>query len=140
MIIVEHNADFPYPASAVFTVLADLERYPAWQQDVLEAQVNGPVREGAAVAQVRKVMGRRTELSLTVTEYVPGELIAIQTVAGTRPAVTQRYAVHASGAGCRVEFLLELDGVPRMAEHLVRAQLGKQVPQLFQRLGSLLEA
>ncbi|WP_214414667.1 SRPBCC family protein [Sphaerisporangium fuscum] len=140
MITVDHTADYPYSAEAVFTVLSDLEGYPAWQSDVLEAHVDGPPREGAAVAQVRKVMGRRTELDLTITEYVPGELITIRTAAGARPGVTQRYAVRPFEDGCRVEFRLELDGVPKMAEHLVRAQLGKQVPLLFERLGALLEA
>ncbi|GAA2209627.1 hypothetical protein GCM10009850_050860 [Nonomuraea monospora] len=140
MITIEHAAGYPYSPEAVFAVLSDLEGYPAWQADVLEARVDGPPREGAAVAQVRKVMGRRTELDLTVTEYVPGERLTIRTAEGVRPGVTQRYAVRPSAGGCRVEFGLELDGVPKMAEHLVRAQLGKQVPLLFERLGALLEA
>jgi len=30
--------------------------------------------------------------------------------------------------------------VPKLAEHLARAQLGKQVPAMFERLGSVLDS
>ncbi|MGI5485325.1 SRPBCC family protein [Microtetraspora malaysiensis] len=140
MITVDHTAGFPHPPETVFTVLSDIEGYPAWQSDVLEARIDGPLRKGALVSQVRKVMGRRTEMDLTVDDYVSGEQITLRTAPGARPGVTQKYAVRPSGDGCEVEFRLELDGVPKMAEHLVRAQLGKQVPLLFERLGALLEA
>ncbi|MFI6393161.1 hypothetical protein [Nonomuraea sp. NPDC050540] len=92
------------------------------------------------VSQVRKVMGRRTELDLTVTEYAPGGYLTLRTAPNSRPGVTQRYGVRASANGCQVPFSLELDGVPKMAERLVRAQLGKQIPMVFDRLGSLLKA
>ncbi|GAA3422995.1 SRPBCC family protein [Streptosporangium sandarakinum] len=139
MITVEHAAAYLVSAERVFAVLADLEGYPAWQADVLSARVDGPVRQGATVTQVRKVMGTRTEIALIVTEYVPDRRIVLQTAPGGRPGVTQRYTVAEEESGCRVEFHLELDGVPKLAEHLVRAQLGKQVSQLFDRLGTLVE-
>ncbi|NUW41274.1 SRPBCC family protein [Nonomuraea rhodomycinica] len=140
MITVEHVAAYPAAPEAVFAVLADLERHPDWQADVLSAHVDGPVRQDATVTQVRKVMGKRAEITLTVAELVPGERLVLRTAPGTRPGVTQRYTVTADGPGSRVEFRLELDGVPKLAEHLVRAQLGKQVPLLFDRLGALVAA
>jgi uncharacterized protein YndB with AHSA1/START domain len=139
MITIDHVAGYERSAEEVFALLCDLDGYPAWQPDVLEAHAAGPLREGVAVAQVRKVMGRRTEIGLTVTAYVPGERITLGTAPDTRPGVTQTYAVRPTEEGCALEFHLELDGVPRMAEHLVKAQLGKQVPLMFERLGSLLE-
>ncbi|MCG5214743.1 SRPBCC family protein [Streptosporangium sp. KLBMP 9127] len=138
MITVDHEVAYPHDAQQVFAVLADLDGFPAWQSDVLEAHLTGPLREGAAVAQVRQVMGRRTEVSLTVTEYLPGERITLRTAPGTRPGVTQSYGVRPAGQGCAVEFHLELDGVPRMAEHLVKAQLTKQVQVMFERLSGRL--
>ncbi|MGV9309671.1 MULTISPECIES: SRPBCC family protein [unclassified Nonomuraea] len=134
MITVDHVARYPQPVEAVFAVLADLGGYPAWQSDVLEAHLDGPLREGAALNQVRKVMGRRTEIALTVTECLPGARISLRTAPGTRPGVSQTYGVLPAEGGCAVEFRLELDGVPKMAEHLVKAQLGKQVPLMFERL------
>ncbi|MEV4288435.1 SRPBCC family protein [Nonomuraea bangladeshensis] len=138
MITIDHTASYARPADAVFAVLSDPGRFPEWQADVLESRMNGPLREGAHVEQVRKVMGRRTEIGLTVADYVPGESLTLRTPPQAKPGVSQTYRVRDTEGGCRVEFRLELNGVPKMAEHLVRTQLGKQVPQLFERLGTLL--
>jgi uncharacterized protein YndB with AHSA1/START domain len=138
MITIDHTADYPHPASAVFAVLSDPERYPAWQADVLESHADGPLGEGVHVAQVRKVMGRRTEIDLTVADYVEGERLTLRTTKDAKPGVSQTYAVRDVAGGCHIAFHLRLEGVPKMAEHLVRAQLGKQVPLLFERLGALL--
>ncbi|WP_214327489.1 SRPBCC family protein [Nonomuraea sediminis] len=135
MITIDHVAGYARPPQEIFAVLSDLEGYPRWQVDVLEAR-----RTEEGVAQVRKVMGRRAEIDLNVTEFLPGERLTLQTAAGTRPGVTQSYVVRPAGQGSEVAFHLELDGVPKMAEHLVKAQLGKQVPLMFERLGALLEA
>ncbi|NUW41145.1 SRPBCC family protein [Nonomuraea rhodomycinica] len=138
MITVDHVADYPRPPAAVFAVIADPARFPEWQTDVLESHASGPLGEGVRVDQVRKVMGRRTEIGLTVSGYVPGASFTLSTPPEAKPGVSQSYRLHEIDGGCRVEFHLELRGVPKMAEHLVRAQLGKQVPQLFDRLGGLL--
>jgi len=141
MIVIEHTASYPCDASAVGAALADLAGYPSWQADVLDARPQeGPVGIGTHLVQIRKVMGRRTEVDLTVTEYRAGSQITLQTQPGAKPGVTQSYTVHRDGAeSSRVDFRLELDGVPRLAEHLARAQLGKQVPEMFRRLGELLQ-
>jgi uncharacterized protein YndB with AHSA1/START domain len=138
MITVDHVADYPHPAADVFTVVSDPARFPEWQADVLESRASGPLGDGVRVDQVRKVMGRHTEIGLTVTDYVPGASFTLRTPPEARPGVSQTYRVHEADGGCRVEFHLELQGVPKMAEHLVRVQLGRQVPQLFEKLGTLL--
>ena len=142
MIIIEHTANYPRGAATVAAALADLAGYPAWQPDVLTVNSPGsdPVTAGTRLVQTRKVMGRRTEVALTVTDYQPGVRITLRTDPGAKPGVTQTYTVHPDGThASRVEFRLELDGVPKLAEHLARAQLGRQVPDMFQRLGAVLE-
>jgi len=141
MIVVEHETTYPSDPETVADAVADLAAYPAWQTDVLEVSRpdSAPVGVGTRLTQVRKVMGRRTEVALTVTDYQPGARIALRTEPGAKPAVSQAYAVHPDGTGSRLVFRLELDGVPKLAEHLVKAQLGKQVPEMFQRLGVLLK-
>jgi hypothetical protein len=142
VIDIETTSEYPHAAQAVFAILRDIERYPAWQEDVLEARLGASSGEeiaaGAKVLQVRKVMGRRTEIELSVEEFVPDELITLQTAPGVTPGVRQSYRVTADGDGCRLDFRLQLDGVPRMAEHLAKAQLGHQVPKMLERLGALL--
>ncbi|WP_027345783.1 SRPBCC family protein [Hamadaea tsunoensis] len=143
MIVVEHDTTYLSDPETVVAALTDLAGYPAWQKDVLEVSGldTAPVGIGTRLIQTRKVMGRRTEVALTVTDYAPGERITLRTDPGAQPAVTQAYAVGPDGAhGSRLTFRLELDGVPKLAEHLVKAQLGKQVPDMFQRLGDLLSA
>jgi uncharacterized protein YndB with AHSA1/START domain len=139
MITIEHSVQYPESSQAVFDAVTDFPHLPSWQHDVLEARlVSGPLAEGAVVHQVRKVMGRRTETDLTVTEFLPGERITLQTPDGASPSVRQSYRIRVGGAGTRVDFVLEIDGVPRMAEHLARTQLSRQVPDMFSRLGNLL--
>jgi hypothetical protein len=142
MIVIDHTASYAHPASQVAAALADLTGYPAWQTDVLDVtpEDTAPLAAGTRIKQTRKVMGRRTEVALAVTDYAPGQHITLQTDPGTRPGVKQSYVVREEGAtASRVEFRLELDGVPKLAEHLARAQLGKQVPAMFERLGSVLD-
>jgi hypothetical protein len=141
MIVVEHTANCSEPSTVVAAALADLTGYPRWQPDVLEVSRadDGPIAVGARLTQTRKVMGRRTEVALTVTDYQPGESITVSTDPGARPAVTQSYRIHPNGeTASRIDFRLELDGVPKLAEHLVKAQLSKTVPDMFTRLETLL--
>ncbi|GAA2010465.1 hypothetical protein GCM10009839_00450 [Catenulispora yoronensis] len=139
MIEIEHRATFPQTAEQVFAAVVDFPTLPRWQADVLAAELtSADLALGAVVHQVRKVMGKRTETDFTATEYVAGELLTLETAADVKPAVRQRYRVTADGTGSVVEFQLRLDGVPKMAEHLAKAQLGKNVPKMFNNLGALL--
>lgn len=144
MIVVEHTTSYPAPSAAVAAAVADLSDYPRWQPDVLEVSRadDRPIAVGTRLTQTRKVMGRRTEVSLTVTDYRPGESITVRTDPGAHPAVCQTYTVRSDGVspgGCSLDFRLELDGVPKLAEHLVKAQLSRTVPDMFVRLGSVLD-
>ncbi len=82
-------------------------------------------------------MGCRTEVSLTITRLVPAELVTLATAPGTQPAVRQSWWLRPDGDGCRLDYRLTLDGVPKMAEHLARAQLTRQIPQMFDRLATI---
>jgi hypothetical protein len=81
-----------------------------------------PCGPGIQVLQVHNVMGRQTEVTLTATECELDRLITLQTPTGARPGVRQAYRLQPTGdGGCRLDFHLALNGVPRMAEHLVKA-------------------
>jgi uncharacterized protein YndB with AHSA1/START domain len=139
MIHISRTARYDQPAGTIFAILTDPSRYPAWQPDVQSAILagDGPARQGARVRQVRTVMGHRTEIGLTFTRLVPAELVTLATAAGAQPAVRQSYRLWQDGDGCRLDYKLTLDGVPKMAEHLARAQLTRQIPQMLERLATI---
>jgi hypothetical protein len=141
MIDIEHVTAYPQATDTVFAAIADISTYPAWQSDVMSAEIVGgaEVAAGTEIHQVRKVMGRKTDVTLTVADFKPGELLVLRTIDGIGPSVEQTYRILADGTGSTVYFHLHLDGVPRMAEHLAKAQLGKQVPKMFECLGHELQ-
>ena len=138
MIEITHDASYPQPTEAVFAALTDFAAYPAWQTDVESAFLASgvPAQAGSRVHQVRKIMGRRTDIDLTVAEFVPGQLLTLRTEEAARPSVRQTYRLMPAANGCTLTFLLVIDGVPRMAEHLARTQLSRQVPQMLDRVGA----
>jgi hypothetical protein len=136
MIEISRAARYNAPAGAIFAIITDLSRYPAWQPGVEFASLvgEGTFRQGARIRQVRTVMGRQTDVGLTITRLVPAELLTLVTAPGATPAVRETYRLRPDGDGCRLEFLLALDGIPVMAEHLARAQLTAQMHQMLERL------
>jgi len=141
MIELTDSMSYGQPAAAIFAVLTDLAGYPAWQDAVESAGlVDGPLRVGARVRQTRKAMGWRGQVDVTVTEFVPDERLTLATDDGTTPGVRQSYQLTSEGDGCRVNYQLALDGVPKVFEPLVRAQLHHQVPRMLRRLGEMAAA
>jgi hypothetical protein len=136
MIEISRAARYDAPAGAIFTIITDLSRYPAWQPGVECASLvgEGTFRQGACIRQVRTVMGRWTDIGLTITRLVPDELLTLVTAPGATPAVRETYRLRPDGDGCRVKFRLALDGIPVMAEHLACAQLTGQTQQMRERL------
>jgi len=137
---LDYSVSYPYPASAVFAAITDFPAYPWWQPDVMgiraaEALPAGP---GTQVLEVDNVMGRQTHVTLTVTEYEQDRLITLQTPAGARPEVRQAYRLEPTGdGGCRLDFRLQLDDVPKMDQPLVKTQLSHQAKRFFEDLGAI---
>jgi ribosome-associated toxin RatA of RatAB toxin-antitoxin module len=136
---LDYRVTYPYPAPALFAAITDFPAYPWWQPDVvgLRAVRSLPAGLGTQVLQVDNVMGRQTYVTLTVTEYEQDRRITLQTPAGARPGVRQAYRLEPTGdGGCRLDFHLELGDVPKMAEHLIKTQLSRQVTRFFEDLGA----
>ena len=70
----------------------------------------------------------------------PIVILTLATDDGTTPGVRQSYQLTSEGDGCRVNYQLALDGVPKVFEPLVRAQLHHQVPRMLRRLGEMAAA
>jgi len=137
---LNYSVTYPYPASAVFAAITDFPAYPWWQPDVMgiRAAAALPAGLGTQVLEVDNVMGRQTHVTLTVTEYEQDRLLTLQTPAGAGPEVRQGYRLEPTGdGGCRLDFHLQSDDVPKMAEHLVKTQLSYQVKRFFDDLGAI---
>jgi ribosome-associated toxin RatA of RatAB toxin-antitoxin module len=137
---LDYSVSYPYPASAVFAAITDFPAYPWWQPDVMGIRAAGsfPAGLGTQVLEVDNVMGRQTHVTLTVTEYEQDRLVTLQTPAGAGPEVRQEYRLEPTGdGGSRLDFHLEFDDVPKMAEHLVEARLSYQVKRFFENLGAI---
>jgi hypothetical protein len=139
MIEISRAARYDAPAGTIFAIITDLASYSAWQPGVESAGLagEGPARQGSRIRQVRMVMGRRTEIGLTITRLVPAELVTLATDPGGTPAVRETYRLRPDGDGCRLEFRLTLVGIPAMAEHLAGAQLTRQIQQMLERLATI---
>jgi ribosome-associated toxin RatA of RatAB toxin-antitoxin module len=139
MIEISRAARYDAPASTIFAIITDPPRYPAWQPGVESASLAGEdtFRQGARIRQFRTVMGRRTEIGLTITRHVPTELVTLATGPGATPAVREAYRLRPDGDGCRLEFRLTLDGIHAMGEHLARAQLTRQTQEMLERLATI---
>jgi ribosome-associated toxin RatA of RatAB toxin-antitoxin module len=138
---LDSRVTYPDPAPAVFAAITDFPAYPWWQPDVVGIRAAGalPVGLGTRVLEVDNVMGRQTHLTLTVTQYEQDRLITLQTPAGARPRVRQAYRLQPTGdGGCRLDFHLELDDIPKLADHLVKTQLSHQAKRFFDELGAII--
>jgi ribosome-associated toxin RatA of RatAB toxin-antitoxin module len=139
VIEISQAARYATPASVIYAVLTDVASYPAWQPGVEFASLAGecPARQGSRIRENRIVMGRRTEIDMTITRLVLGELVTLATRPGATPAVRETYRLRPDTDGCRLEFRLTLDGISAMAEHLARAQLTHQIQQMLERLATI---
>jgi ribosome-associated toxin RatA of RatAB toxin-antitoxin module len=140
-VVIEMSRAVRYdePAAAIFAVIADVPGYPAWQPGVESASLagQGAFRQGNRIHQVRMAMGRRTQITLTITQLVPARLVTLATDPAAVPGVRETYRLRPDGDGCRLEFRLALDGIPAMAEHIVGAQLTRQIQQMLERLATI---
>ena len=68
MIEVEHTLEIARPVEEVFAYLTDVARLPEWQSSAESAELEGELREGARIKEVRAFMGRRATSTLEVSE------------------------------------------------------------------------
>lgn len=138
MIELDYQVSFAYPPRVVFEALTDVPDYPLWQSDVLAARVDGggPVRLGAEISQVRKVMGRSTYFRLAVDAYRPDRELALRTAGGARPGLGQGFWLEPAAGGecCVLDFRVSADSVPPMACALAEAMLTYRMIQVFESL------
>jgi ribosome-associated toxin RatA of RatAB toxin-antitoxin module len=139
MMRIERSTRLPHPPAEVFGVVTDFEAYPAWQEDVVQSELDGDrPAVGATVRQVRRFMNTRAEAVMAIAELEPDRLLSLRTVAGSRLRVDQSYRVAAADGGSRIDVVIELDGLSSMAERVVGNTLDAYVRRQMERLDVLL--
>ncbi|HZC29842.1 MAG TPA: SRPBCC family protein [Gaiellaceae bacterium] len=128
--------------AVVFAFVTDPERAPVWQSSLLEARLDpeGAVRAGTQIHEVRKLLGRRIESIVEVTELEPERVFAGRVKTGPIPwSFTYRF--EEADASTRVVFHMEGEpgGFFRLAEPLVIRTVEKQLANDFSTLKELVE-
>ena len=141
MIEVEHTLEIARPRDEVFEYLTDVSRLPEWQASAESAELEGELREGARIKEVRTFMGRRANSTLEVSEYLPPSRFSLHVVEGPiRYSV--EHALEALDGRTRVTFVGrgETKGVPRLMHGAVRRAVERQFVKDLELLKRNLES
>lgn len=85
MMQVTRSITIAGPIDGVFAFVADLERLPVWQPEVVEVRCDGPLAVGSRYTEVRVFLGKRFESTLEVTALEPPTLLSLRVVKGPVP-------------------------------------------------------
>ena len=144
MVTVEHEVMVSRPRSEVFAYLANPRNLPEWQSSVLETRMEaeGPVAVGSRWTEVRRVLGRKMEAGVEVTEYEPDRRFSVRSVAGPVRFLVEHTLEEAEG-GTRIHIVGqgEQSGfMARLGDRLVARQAKQAFESDFDRLKQRLEA
>ena len=129
----------------VFAYIDDLATHGEWQEQVVNAKVDGgdPTRVGTRSTETRKIGGREQQMTYEVTEHNPPQVFAFRGVDGSVRA-NGRATIEPLDGGARSRVTLDLDfeghGMGKLLLPLVRSQAAKQVPKDQARLKERLES
>ena len=142
MATVDHTFTVEAPPAVVFAYLTDREKATVWQATLLEAHFNpdAPVHKGTEIHEVRKVLGRKIESTVEVTEFEPDQLFGGRVISGPVPWQF-RYTFEGEDGSTRVNFHMEGEpgGFFRLAEPLVIRTVQKQLENDFSTLKELVK-
>ena len=139
---IEFSVDVQRPVEEVFAYLTDPANLPEWQAGAIEGRLEGtgPIAKGARLHETRKLLGRRFETTLEVTEYEPNRRFALRSVSGPiQFRVDHSFEPANGGTKLTVEGEGESGGFFKLAEPLVIRQVERQTKNDFQTLKELLE-
>lgn len=142
MITIESTNTFDTSATAVFSVLIDLEARATWlSPGIIEDRVtpSGPAGLGTSLFETGKYSGFKSEKTLLVTEFEQDRLLTLATAPEVRESFCERYRIEPISEGsCRLYVTVEVGGAPKLAEFFMRQTLTKDQAQAMERLKSVL--
>ncbi len=142
MATIDHTFTVAAPPAVVFAYLTDRDKATVWQGSLLEAHFSpdAPVHKGTEIHEVRKLLGRKIESTVEVTEFEPDQLFGGRVLSGPVPWQF-RYTFALADGSTRVGFHMEGEpgGFFRLAEPLVVRTVERQLESDFSTLKELVE-
>ncbi len=142
---IVYSVEIARPPEEVFAYMCDLSRFPEWQQEVVNASVEGDgvMKEGARMTMIRR-MGKRDRTFVTeVTDYDPPRSQGFRGISGpVRPVGQSRVDPLDNGERSRVSFQLDFEGAGfgKLLVPVARKQAAREVPIAHEKLKELLES
>lgn len=110
------------PPADVFAYLTDPGRLPEWQENALEVQMDGPMRAGARMRELRRARGnQRVESIVEVAAYEPHRVFDLRIVDGAAQVHGDHRLEPAPDGGTIVRFTAhgELKGLMKLSRPLL---------------------
>jgi uncharacterized protein YndB with AHSA1/START domain len=141
MMQIERSVTINRPIEQVFAFVANPDNNPRWQPEVIEHTMltEGPMGLGSKMRHVSKFMGRRIEVNIDITEFVPNHKIAFHVMSGTLP-YTIYYILDPEGDGTRFTYsaIMESNGWLKLAQPLMMMSGARVIEGDLGRLKALL--
>lgn len=142
MLTFEYRDTFDHSAATVFALLTNLGARAVWVDgEILETRITpeGPARLGTSYFESAKYSGYKSEKTVAVTEYEQDRLLTLATATDAPQFFCESYRIEPlSEHSCRVTFITEIGGVPKVAEFFMRQALKKSQPKAAEHLKSTL--
>jgi uncharacterized protein YndB with AHSA1/START domain len=134
----QHEIEIARNPAAVFDVLTDPAKLPAWQPTTVSVRRDrqGPLVIGERFDEVHRAMGREAPSTVEVVDFEPGKLFALRIVSGPLP-LDGRWELLPTPTGTRLSFTgrTKSPGLMRLAKPM----LARQFRGYHKRLKALLE-
>jgi uncharacterized protein YndB with AHSA1/START domain len=142
MVSFEIIVDIDRPVEEVFAYLSDVAREPEWNSMVDEVVPSEtPLRVGSTARLKMRLLGRRIEATLKVTELEPNRRVVVKT--GAPISVTDTWTFEALGQNrSRLTYASvgETKGFFKLADPIVGRVVKKQLTAQLETFKELLEA
>jgi uncharacterized protein YndB with AHSA1/START domain len=125
------------PPAEVFAYLTDPKRLPEWQENAVEVHLDGPMREGALIREVRKGPGgKRVESLVKVAAYEPDRVFDLRIVEGAAHVHGDHRLEPSPDGGTIVRFTAhgELKGLLKLTRPLLPGLFRKSFVKLKRNL------
>ena len=143
MIKINHSVVIDKPLTEVFTYATDVEKMSVWSSEVERAWKisEGPLGKGSTWGSEVKILGRKIENTIEVTEYEPNSKWSLKPTSGPVSGDAEFHFESVTG-GTKVSVSLEADtgGFFKLGEPIVNRMLQRQYETNLATLKDLLEA